>query len=220
LEAFNIYISPSYLIQLPLYDLAESIVRSFNLVKTSNAYIQFYLDVVLDYSLKQSASLSGFIEYFEKKKDNLNIVSPLAQDAIQIMTIHKSKGLEFPVVIFPYADLDIYKEIEPKEWYPLNAEYYNGFSNTLINYTKDFENFGEVGREIYVNHQAELELDNVNLLYVALTRPVERLYIISKKVVIAKGVVNTRSYAGLLINYLKHLNLWDDSQTTYAFGDS
>jgi ATP-dependent exoDNAse (exonuclease V) beta subunit len=146
-------------------------VRSFILVKTSNAYIQFYLDVVLDYSLKQSASLSGFIEYFEKKKDTLNIVSPLTQDAIQIMTIHKSKGLEFPVVIFPYADLDIYKEIDPKEWYPLNAEYYNGFSHTLINYTKDFENFGEVGQKIYVNHQAELELDNVNLLYVALTRP-------------------------------------------------
>ena len=38
------------------------------------------------------------------------------------MTIHKSKGLEFPVVIFPFADLNIYKELEPKVWFPLDKE--------------------------------------------------------------------------------------------------
>lgn len=219
-ETFNVFINSAILVQLPLYDLAETIVRSFNLVKTSNAYIQFYLDVILDFSQKKGSDISAFLTYFEKKKESLSIVSPKGQNAVQIMTIHKSKGLEFPVVIFPYADLDIYRELEPKEWFQLDKEKYNGFSHTLLNYNKDFENYGEEGQRIYNNHQSELELDNINLLYVTLTRAVEQLYIISKKDVSVKGEVNAKRYSGLFINYLQHLGLWDDSKLIYSFGNS
>ncbi|MEP1487937.1 MAG: UvrD-helicase domain-containing protein [Algibacter sp.] len=219
-EVFNIYIEDNSLLQLALYDLVETIVRAFNLVKNSNAYIQFYLDIVLDYTHKKGSDLIGFLEYFEKKKENLSIVTPKGQNAVQIMTIHKSKGLEFPVVIFPYADLDIYAEREPKAWFPLNKEQFNSFSYTLLNYNKDFENYGEVGQHIYNEHQSELELDGINLLYVTLTRPVEQLYIISKKDISAKGEVNPKRYSGLFINYLKHLDLWDDSQISYSFGNN
>ncbi|MFG6685177.1 UvrD-helicase domain-containing protein [Mariniflexile sp. HNIBRBA6329] len=217
-EAHHVFINNQNLLQLPLYDLAETIVRSFNLVKTSNAYIQFYLDVVLDFSQKKGSDISGFLDYFNKKKDNLSIVSPKGQNAVQIMTIHKSKGLEFPVVIFPYADLDIYRELEPKEWFPINKDVYNGFSHTLLNFNKDFENFGDAGLEIFNNHKSEQELDNINLLYVALTRAVEQLYIITTKDISTKGEVNSKKYSGLFINYLEHLGVWNDSQTVYTFG--
>ena len=59
-ETYNVYINNSNFLQLPLYDLAETIVRSFNLVKTSNAYIQFYLDFVLDFSQKKAPIFLGF----------------------------------------------------------------------------------------------------------------------------------------------------------------
>ncbi|SFZ90380.1 ATP-dependent exoDNAse (exonuclease V) beta subunit (contains helicase and exonuclease domains) [Flaviramulus basaltis] len=219
-EAYNIFIKSENLLQLPLYDLAETIVRSFNLVETSNAYIQFYLDIVLDFSQKKGSDISGFLEYFEKKKESLSIISPKGQNAIQIMTIHKSKGLEFPVVIFPYADLDIYRELEPKEWFKLDNEKYAGFSHTLLNYNKDFEHFGEEGLNIFNNHQSEQELDNINLLYVTLTRAVEQLFVISKKDISAKGEINSKKYSGLFINYLQHLGLWNDSELKYSFGDS
>jgi len=219
-EAFNVYINNTILVQLPLYDLAETIVRSFNLVKTSNAYIQFYLDFVLDFSGKKGSDISGFLAYFEKKKERLSIVSPQGLNAVQIMTIHKSKGLEFPVVIFPYADLDIYKELEPKEWFKLDKEKYNGFSHTLLNFNKNFEFYGEEGQSIYTKHQSELELDNINLLYVSLTRAVEQLYIISTKDVSSKGVINEKKYSGLFITYLQHLGLWDESKLKYSFGIS
>lgn len=219
LEVFNVFVNSNSLLQLPLYDLAETIVRSFSLVETSNAYIQFYLDVVLDFSQKKGSNISGFLEYFNKKKESLSIISPKGQNAVQIMTIHKSKGLEFPVVIFPYADLDIYRELEPKEWFPLNRENYLGFSHTLLNYNKDFENYGVEGLEIYNRHQSELELDNINLLYVALTRAIEQLYVVSKKDISAKGEVNTKKYSGLFINYLSHLGLWNESHSKYNFGN-
>ena len=218
-ETFNIQLDNKILLQQPLFDMVEAIVRAFNLVETSNAYVQFYLDTVLDYSQKYTTDLSGFIEYFNNKKDSLSIVSPQNQDAVQIMTIHKSKGLEFPIVIFPYAELDIYKEIEPKEWFVLNPNDYNGFSHTLLNYNKDFEFFGEEGQRIYEKHQAELELDNINLLYVALTRPIEQLYIIGKKDFNAKKEVNTKTYSGLLINFLMQIGEWNDAQLTYSFGN-
>lgn len=218
LEVFNVYINNSELLQLPFYDLVETIVRHFNLVKSSDAYIQFYLDVVLDFSQKKGSDIFGFLQYFEKKKDSLSIVSPKGQNAVQIMTIHKSKGLEFPVVIFPFADLDIYAEREPKEWFPINKEIYQGFSHALLNYNKDFEFFGDVGQTIYTSHKAEQELDNINLLYVTLTRAVEQLYIISKKDISSKGIVNPRTYAGLFIEYLKTTNTWEDSNLSYCFG--
>ena len=219
-EAFNIFINSDLLLQLPLYDLAETIVRDFNLVKSSNAYIQFYLDIVLDFSQKKGSNISGFLEYFDKKKEGLSIVSPKGQNAVQIMTIHKSKGLEFPVVIFPYADLDIYRELDPKEWFKVDKEKYSGFTHTLLNYSKDFEHYGEEGQRIYNTHQSEQELDNINLLYVTLTRAVEQLYVISKKDISTKGIPNNKRYSGLFINYLQHLGLWSDSQSVYHFGHS
>ncbi len=218
-KQFDININPKTLIQEPLYDVAETVVRVFKLVKQSNAYIQFYLDIVLEYSQKHISDALGFLEYFNKKKDSLSIVSPQNQNAVQIMTIHKSKGLEFPVVIFPYAQLDIYNEIDPKEWYKINKETYNGFSYTLLNYSKDFENYDDEGQRIYEKHQAELELDNLNLLYVALTRPVEQLYIIGKKDINKKGDVNAKTYSGLLINYLIQIGEWQEGQLHYNFGN-
>lgn len=217
-EAFGININPNLLVQQGLFDLAETVVRSFKLVETSNAYVQFYLDTVLEYSQKNISNLSSFLEYFESKKDKLSIVSPEEQNAIQIMTIHKSKGLEFPVVIFPYADIKIYEDIEPKEWFPLNPENYNGFKYALLNYNKAFEDFGEEGKAIYARHQAELELDSLNLLYVALTRPVEQLYIIGKKDINKKGELNLKSYSGLLIDYLMNTGHWNDTENIYSFG--
>lgn len=135
------------------------------------------------------------------------------------MTVHKSKGLEFPVVIFPYAELDIYREKEAKTWFPINEEEFNGFDETYINLNKDLESVNQSGADIYNHHQAELELDNINLLYVALTRPVEQLYIIGKKDINSKGIENLKTFSGLFINYLKASNYWNDAQTHYTFGN-
>jgi ATP-dependent exoDNAse (exonuclease V) beta subunit len=219
LKAFGISFDYRESLQLSLYEIVETILHSFDLAIAHDAYIQFFLDFVLDYSLKQRSSLSDFIVHFNSKKDDLSIISPEEKDAVKIMTIHKSKGLEFPVVIFPYADLDIYKEVEPKVWFPLEASNYKGFTHVLLSYNNDVENFAETGKQIHNDHKAELELDNINLLYVALTRAVEQLHIIGSKQIDNKGNENLRSFSGLFINYLKAMGLWNDQLDLYAFGN-
>ena len=219
IEVYGVSINFNELLQLPLYDLVEAIVREFKLITHSNAYIQFYLDLVLEFSQKYGSDLQLFLDYFNKKKETLSVVSPKETNAIQIMTIHKSKGLEFPVVIFPYADLNLYLERDPQEWFPLNPENYFGFTHALLNFNKDFEQYGNTGKAIYNKHKAEQELDNINLLYVALTRAKEQLYIISKNDSALNEESKNKKYSGMFIHYLQHLNVWKNSQLTYSFGN-
>ena len=206
-------------LQTSVYEVIEAVIYGFKLVDVSNAYIQFFLDFALDYVNKKNSNLADFITSFETKKETLTIVSPEGQNAVKIMTIHKSKGLEFPVVIFPYADLDIYKENNPKIWFPLNPEEYKDFKVTYLNYNKNIEAISEDGENLYTQHQSELELDNINLLYVALTRPIEQLHIISDKKNLRNGDENLKTFGGLFINYLKHINKWDDNKLCYSFGE-
>jgi ATP-dependent exoDNAse (exonuclease V) beta subunit len=217
-EALGYFIDYNKLIQCSLFELVETLIRAFKLVPNSDAYVQYFMDEVLDFTRKRQADFSSFLEYYDSKKTKLSIVTPQGLDAVQIMTIHKSKGLEFPVVIFPYAELNIYAEKDPKEWFNLDSNTFNGFNHTLLNYSKQFEHFGDTGNTIYKKHQSELELDNLNLLYVALTRPIEQLFIISKKDISAKGTVNEITYSGFFINYLKHIGRWEDNTLNYSFG--
>jgi len=205
-------------LQTSIYEIIEAIIYGFKLTETSNAYIQFFLDYTLDYVNKKNSNLADFVSDFETKKETLTIVSPEGQNAVTIMTIHKSKGLEFPVVIFPYADLNIYREKNPKIWFPLDAEEYQGFPVAYINYNKNIQDINNRGEQLYMHHQAELELDNINLLYVALTRPIEQLYIISSKHKPKTKSDNLKSYNTLLIDYLNHISQWEENKSFYSFG--
>ncbi len=218
LKHLSISLTIPQLLQMPLFDLVEEVIRAFKLNTASDAYLQFYMDVILEYTQKQNSDIAAFIDYFENKQDTLSIVSPENQDAVHIMTIHKSKGLEFPVVIFPFADLNIYSELEPKVWFPVDEKDYQGFKSLLISYNQDVEFFGNIGKTIYNAHQSQIELDHINLLYVALTRPVEALYIISKLDFNSKNEVTQNTFSGMFISYLQHLGLWNDSQLSYTFG--
>jgi ATP-dependent exoDNAse (exonuclease V) beta subunit len=217
LKKYGISFEISTFHQLPFYEKIEEIIRSFNLLNSSDAYVQFFLDVVLEQQRK-SSDVNEFLEFWEIKKDKLSIVAPESANAVQIMTVHKSKGLEFPVVVFP-CDVDIYRQINPKVWLDELPDNYENFNELLVDYNKSLSHVNNTGLEIYEQQREELELDNFNLLYVSLTRAVEQLHVITEKKISSKGQENTNFYSGIFINYLIENNLWEEGILEYSFGD-
>jgi len=204
--------------QIPFYEKVEEIIRAFKLTEISDAYLQFFLDIVFEQQQK-GTDVQQFLDFWENKKEKLSIVAPEAENAVQIMTIHKSKGLEFPVVIFPY-NIDIYQQINPKSWITdLPIEQFEGFNELLVPSNKSIKYAGKSGEKIYNFQREELELDSFNLLYVALTRSIEQLYVITEKTISPKGEVNVNYTSGVLINYLNTIGEWSDEKTNYTFGD-
>ena len=199
----------------PFYEKIEQIIRSFSLQDSTDAYVQFFLDEVLARQIKE-LSIQEFLDFWEQKKESLSIVTSENPNAVKIMTIHKSKGLEFPIVIFP-CDLNLYKDINPKVWLENNND---DFPNMLVPINKEIQHINAQGQEIYDQWRAALELDNFNLLYVALTRAAEKLYIITEKKFLKSGLEDLNYFSGIFISFLKENKLWVDINDEYVFGDT
>jgi len=199
--------------QFPFYEKIEEIIRSFHLQDKTDAYVQFFLDEVLLQQQKES-SIQDFLDFWEQKKDSLSVVTSENPNAVKIMTIHKSKGLEFPVVIFP-CDLDIYQDIKPKAWLESDVD---DFPEIMVSLNKEIQHVSKKGEKIFNERRTGLELDSFNLLYVALTRAAEQLYIITEKKLNNTGLEDLKYYSGIFISFLKENHSWSEDKNEYTFG--
>lgn len=216
LEAYGF--NASKLRQASVFDGLAYAIKTFDLIPTSDAHLSAFMDLVFDIEQKYGSDMQSFLDYWDKKGNSASISTPENMESVQIMTIHKSKGLEFPVVIFPYADSNVFEEIDPKLWLPVNKEEFLGFSEVLINKKQEVQEYGELESLLYeIDHQ-KLQLDAFNLLYVVLTRAVNALYIISANKLDKKGEHNTNYYSGLFIHFLKSIGEYQQDQLTYDFG--
>jgi len=215
LRTFDIDFNIAQVTRLPLYEAAEYIIRSFLLVGKSNAYLQFYLDFIYEKTLKKPVSISMFLELWELQKEKLSVIAPKSDNAVQIMTIHKSKGLEFPVVIYPFANTKIKDVSKEFLWLPLPPDL-NEIPFGYFKASSKMLNWGEVEATAYNELMDQSEFDAINILYVAFTRASKQLYILSCAE-FSKGEPNPDKVSGLLINYLKSINKWDGS-LSYEFG--
>lgn len=199
-----------------LYQSCEYLIHTLGIDQKADAYLFTFMDFVLDFENNPQAGKINFLEHWEQKKGTASIPAGATQNAVTVMTIHKSKGLEFPIVLFPYATTAIYKEINPTAWFPLVHEQ---FDEMLINYKNEVETYGAVGQQLYQERRNTLELDNFNLLYVTLTRAVEQLYIYTEKP--SKQISGPpEDFSQALIAFLSEQNKWNDSQLVYSYGDA
>jgi len=200
--------------KMALYELAEELTGLFRLNAQPNAYIQFYLDEVLNYSIKKNNNLNDFIEYWEDKKGKASLVIPQGMDAVSIMTIHRSKGLEFPVVILPFSSGKV-KNGKDNLWIDLDNEKLPGFRSALVPVSESLEET-EYGH-LYEEEKSKSLLDSLNVMYVAFTRPEERMYILADKP--SKNPSNMGKTSDMLAYYYQVAGEWQDGRTIYTFGE-
>jgi ATP-dependent exoDNAse (exonuclease V) beta subunit len=217
LEKFNVHIDFNACRKKSLYEVVEIIVSAFIKQKANNSYVQYFLDLVLERHIKAQSSIADFIEYWERIGYKKSIPSPDGNNAIKIMTIHKSKGLEFPVVIYPFANDNYSKNNRNKLWVPIENSTIN-FSKVLIDNKKDVLGYSDDASKIYQEKNQEEILDTINVLYVAFTRAIEQLYVISE-IKINKDGSLPNTLSSNLIEYLQLNNDFIESKLEYEFGN-
>lgn len=163
----------------PLYDLVEELVRIFQIDSISGQaqYLCTFFDYLLDFVNHNPSSLKLFLKEWETNISKKSIQSDEV-DGVRIMSIHKSKGLEFENVIIPYCD---WQKERSNSLLWLKTEGKGQFSAlplVPVNYTKSLAK-SHFSKE-YQNEHLQNIIDNLNLLYVAFTRPKRNLFIISK----------------------------------------
>ena len=216
LSEFDISLSFQDIRKKSLYEAVEIIVSKFQL--TSHAYVQYFIDIVLERDIRNQAGIADFLSYWDKNNDKFSIPSPEGKNAIRIMTIHKSKGLEFPVVIMPFADEDYVRKPKDKLWLDAEEETF-GLPKVLIDNSSSVENFGEEAAAVFHEKKQEELLDNINVLYVALTRAEEQLYVISQYLEPNKEGQYPYNTASFFIEYLIAIEVYNPSILEYEFGN-
>jgi ATP-dependent exoDNAse (exonuclease V) beta subunit len=219
LASFDIYFSFKNTRKKSLYEATESVISKIIPIEKRNAYVQFFLDIVLEQDIKKQAGISDFLLYWDANSGKLSIPSPEGKEAVRIMTIHTSKGLEFPVVIFPFAEEDYSKGPREKIW--LNAdEEQVGLPKVLVDKNNNVSGYGESAALIYQQKKQEELLDDINILYVAMTRAEEQLYVISGIVSRNKDGILPSNTASFFIKFLEEKNQFNEVKLEYEFGSA
>ncbi|WP_042491671.1 UvrD-helicase domain-containing protein [Aequorivita sublithincola] len=199
-----------------LYEAFEYCIEKFKIAEFADAYLFGFMDLVYEFEQKPQADKISFLDHWETKKESASIPASEGTNAVQLMTIHKAKGLEFPAVIFPFADIQLFDGRYDKLWYPLENEDFT-FKEAQVNFKSEIANYSEVGEKMHNDHRSQLELDALNLLYVTLTRAVEKLYVFAEMPTEPKdGTPST--YNHLFMEFLKHKGKWNNDQMVYEFG--
>ncbi|GAB3697020.1 UvrD-helicase domain-containing protein [Spirosoma flavus] len=199
LTAEGFSVDPYELGQLNPYELAERLTAQFGLFRQAehNPFLFRFLDEVLAFNHKRSGHLSDFLLYWEGVQEKVSVEGSI-RNAVTIETIHKSKGREFPVVIIPFANWRVEPINDSTIWLDLTDIQSDALSHVAgpghttrlmsapSNTTSKLRNTAVAAQ--YEEEMTRTFIENMNLLYVAFTRPTDRLYVIAKSSDFGKGI--------------------------------
>lgn len=213
----------SLLKKLPLFELTETLIGIFKLgqQKGELEYLQAFQDIVLNFSSRERNDLGFFLRWWEDNKSKQSIQSPGEVDAAQIITIHKSKGLQFKYVIVPFCswDLDHSGNQGPTLWVKSDRPPFDQAGHLPIRYSAALNE--TVFSEYYKHEKTKSYLDNINLLYVALTRAEHGLIITAPSPPKKKGSSGTVS--SLLHQGIQHADAlkpgWNPATQEWRSGE-
>lgn len=166
-----------------LVDLCENVLRDVRAVdeeafESEVLHIQSFMDYVQDYVAADGNDLHGFLKAWADADPKIS--SPAVADAVRIMTIHKSKGLAFPYVIFPYVEsVTLFKP--GRHWCSpdLKGTPLEGRAEGLYDVNLSSGSEASLFEDDYRTELKLQYVDNINTVYVAFTRPEKGLFLIS-----------------------------------------
>lgn len=174
-------------------------------------FIVALIDNIFEFLDNHDDSIKSYLNYWEKKSENIMLSMPDNQNSITISTIHKSKGLEYPAVITPIYDDKLDENLSRELiWLDEPFENLKDLKWTLMRTSKNLRDMGKTAKEIYERSILNNLIDSVNLLYVAFTRAEKELFIISKK-----DNLETNSFSSLIKDFLVHKS----SSDKYTIGE-
>ena len=204
-SAFQVFIENlDRLKQLPLFELVDEMIRIFelNALKENLPFIQAFQDVVFDYTSSEMSDISSFLNYWLKNGSSQTLNVSEEQDAIRIMTIHKAKGLQFDMVIIPYADWTIGPSTSGRSqnilWCNTDNAGFKGFGIAPIAYNNKL--LMTSFKKDYLEEKFQSYVDNLNLIYVAFTRAVKELHIFTSS---SENNDKNDSAGSLILNCMK-----------------
>jgi len=164
-----------------IYDTCVQICKSNNFNILEDVFLQYFMHMVHEWQSRHSAGISDFLEFWEKKKNKLAVQITGDLDCVNIMTIHKAKGLEFKVVMYPYADTNLKSSFTQSEiWiqcadnqYTKDIPYLDAF---LLKLSKE-KLTGTVFENLVETENNKTMLDNLDIMYVAMTRAKNMLFV-------------------------------------------
>ncbi|WPP51328.1 UvrD-helicase domain-containing protein [Catalinimonas niigatensis] len=217
-----------YLNKLPLYELVENLISIFALNQSDElAYLQAFQDAVLEYSGQETGDLYSFLKWWDEKGKETSVRVSEDVDAMRILTIHKSKGLQFKVVIIPFCDWELDHRTGQDNiiWTQTDAQPFNQFGLMPMRYSSKLT--ATYFSMDYYQEMIKAYIDNLNLLYVAFTRAEEALYTFSAPSGRKGGSAPVNSVANALFNAcaVSHeneqmTNAWNEAQRVFTLGQN
>ncbi len=165
--------------RLPLFELTETLIDIFYLGEVAGEleYVQAFQGLVLEFYSRERNDVGAFLEWWEDNKDKKSLQVSGEVNAAQIVTMHKSKGLQFKYVLIPFCswNMDHDSFNAPLLWVKTDQPPFADAGYVPVKYSAKLENtcFAPAYRDEFVRTY----LDNLNLLYVAFTRAEHALFI-------------------------------------------
>lgn len=174
------------LLQLPLYELVERLYAIFDLQRLDeqSAYICAFYDQLNQFTQDNSTDIDAFVREWDETICRKTIQSDV-NNGIRILSIHKSKGLEFQHVIIPFCDWRL--EMPDILWCEPDVAPFDALPIVPIDYSEK-QMRGTIYESAYLDEHLQNTVDNLNLLYVAFTRAIRHLFVIGQR-----GSKNNRS---------------------------
>jgi len=198
------------LAQLPLFDLVERLLLIFDFRARSDVFVQRFQDLLLEQSQRGIHSIHGFLEWWQEQGHLETISGNENANAVRIMSVHKSKGLEAPIVIMPFADYSFLPNAQLHSfWTSQLPEYLEDLAFVPLKYSKnnlintDFE-------EAFRQETLESVMDALNKTYVAFTRAREKLFITGPQK--TPGRAGFQSISQFLESILEGLEMVDKNE--------